>query len=232
MPVDFALAFLMGLGGSVHCLGMCSGFALAVARGGGKCHLVYQGLYNAGRLSSYMLLGLAAGILGQSVSILVPLRAAQVGLSIAAGAVMAVVGVQMVGLWSGVSTKGPLVSVSRKALAIAGFVADTIRTLMPPTGPAEAYYLGLLNGMLPCPVIYALLPAALATRSGAQGGLLMLALGAGTLPMMLGVGVVGRALIPRVQGFARIPGVVVLIFGFVTLSRVFINLGPSVHMGH
>lgn len=228
--VDLGLAFLAGLGGSLHCLGMCSGFALAVARGAGRRSLLRQTLYSSGRLSSYVFLGLLAGTLGQSLGVLVPLKTAQISLATVAGVALVVVGLRMLGFRLPIPDR----FASRRARLrwpVGGprFLVGALRTLMPPAGLSQAFYLGLMNGMLPCPLVYALLPAAFATGSGAGGGLLMLALGAGTLPMMLGVGIAGRALIPRVEGLARLPGLVVLIFGCVTLSRALLFWGAWPH---
>lgn len=231
-PVELGLACLVGLGGSLHCLGMCSGFALAVARGGGRRHLPHQAFYSVGRLSAYGFLGLLAGALGQTLHVVVPMKPAQTGLAIIAGLVTVALGLRMLGLvpearWQ---TIGQWLGSFHGGLRVAGsLLSNAIRAMVPPASPTQAFYLGLVNGLLPCPVVYALLPMALATGSGTQGGLLMLAMGVGTLPAMLSVGIAGRALIPRAQRLARIPGLTVLIFGLVTLSRAFFSWGAAVH---
>lgn len=232
IPMELGLAFLMGLGGSVHCLGMCSGFALAVARGSARRPVLHQALYSSGRLSAYMFLGLLAGTLGQSLQVVIPLQSAQTSLAIVAGIIITVLGLRMLGLrpearWQAVSHR--LGSINGGLRVAVGLLSSAIRSLTPPASPTQALSLGLVNGLLPCPVVYAVLPMALATGSGLRGGLLMLALGAGTLPMMLGVAIAGRTLIPRAQRLARLPGLTVLIFGLVTLGRAFLSWGTAVH---
>lgn len=222
IPVEFGLAFLTGLGGSVHCLGMCSGFALAVARTAER-DLRRQMLYSGGRLTSYMLLGVLVGSAGQFLRILLPLKVAQAGLAALAGAALVVIGLRMLGLMQG----GRWPDLSSGLARLAGPLAGAIRSLMPPTRGPQAYYVGLLNGMLPCPLVYGLLPVALASGSGAQGGLLMLAMGAGTLPVMLFVGIAGRRLTLRWKGAARVPAIIVLVFAAVTLGRAFLWLAPQ-----
>jgi sulfite exporter TauE/SafE len=77
MPADlsFAAALIVGLLGSSHCLGMCGGIVAALNLGvaedpGSKPRslFIYQLAYNAGRICSYLLVGLLAGSLGAGLA--------------------------------------------------------------------------------------------------------------------------------------------------------------------
>jgi sulfite exporter TauE/SafE len=83
-----------------------------------------------------------------------------------------------------------------------------------------AFVLGLLTGFLPCPVTAAVLVAAAATHSVARGMLLMAALGLGTAPVLLGVGLSSGLLTTRFQKIGlKAAGVVLILLGAITVLR-------------
>jgi sulfite exporter TauE/SafE len=91
--------------------------------------------------------------------------------------------------------------------------------------------LGVVNGFLPCPLVYAFLAQAAASGGAGSGVLTMIALGLGTFPAMLAMGWMGIGMRPswRRAG-VRLAGTIVLAFGILTIARVFVPLyvpGPS-----
>src|SRR5262245_8836836 len=217
------LIFAAGFAGSFHCIGMCGGFACALgrdARGGGATvarHLVY----NIGRLTTYCFLGGLAGALGQVIctaqGTTVPfmsgsLDTGQRVLAIVAGLLMIAVALQFFGL---------LPRLQRATTGFgAGTLAHALRSLLIAPGAAAPLALGVFNGFLPCPLVYAFVAQAASTAGVLPGVLTMLAFGLGTFPAMLVMGGIGRMLAPawRQRG-VRLAGACILLLGLITLGR-------------
>lgn len=180
--MDYGFAILLGFLGSIHCAAMCGPLQLAlpIPSGGIGRLLLGRVIYQAARIATYCLLGVLAGVLGKSFV----LAGAQRWLSVALGLVI------LIGFL--VSKKivlyGPVVRlVSRLKSAMASQLRHR-------TFRATAL-LGLLNGLLPCGLVYVAAAGAV-SQSNIFGGMLwMAAFGLGTLPLMLGISLSGR-LIP------------------------------------
>lgn len=227
--LGLAAAFLVGLLGSVHCLGMCSGIAgLAGATGqaaspGGRLRRVLA--YNLGRIFSYALVGLAVGALGDGVYRLLPqARFSDLGMLVS-GVFLVALGAYLAGWWQGLA----------KLEVIGGHAWTALRPLaarlLPIRGPGRALAAGMLWGFLPCGLVYATLVLALSAADPLRSAALMLFFGLGTLPAMLAVGGLGDQLAHwRTRpGVRRAVGVVVIVFGLVT----FFGGGPwHAHHAH
>jgi sulfite exporter TauE/SafE len=197
---ESALMFLAGLAGSMHCLGMCGGFACALGadpRGGGataRRHL----LYNLGRITTYCFIGAVAGQLGLMLvghdGEGTPASLAQRALALAAGLLMVVVGLQFLGVLG----RLPLPRLEAAAARLGAVLA----TLLHAPGAAAPLALGVANGFLPCPLVYAFVAQAAASGSALAGLSTMAAFGLGTLPMMLAAGGLGL----RLRAAAMPPG--------------------------
>ena len=178
--------FLFGLLGSFHCVGMCGAIALALPGGAGAATAPgrYAGgrlLYNLGRVTTYATLGAGAGLVGQGLR----LAGAQQGLSIASGVlILLLVAVPerytgRVAGWLGLAR--PL-----------AWVKNTLgRLFQQPTLPA-LYATGVLNGLLPCGLVYLALAGALSAPGIAGAAAYMTCFGLGTLPLMFGLSMSGR----------------------------------------
>jgi sulfite exporter TauE/SafE len=96
----------------------------------------------------------------------------------------------------------------------------SLRSLLGRRGFATPLALGVLNGFLPCPLVYAMIAQSASTFDVLSGCLTMAAFGLGTFPAMLAMGGVGRLLAPswRQRG-VRLAGGFILVLGLVTLSR-------------
>ncbi len=223
----YTLVFLAGLAGSFHCVGMCGGFACALGadRSGRRPATVLRHLlYNTGRLTVYAFLGGLAGSLSAALAAsgaTAVVTATQQTLTVLAGSLMVLMAVQMFGFFG--LRLAPAFGVTAMAQAL-GALATT------PNRAAPLAF-GVFNGFLPCPLVYAFLAQAAASGDAGSGVLTMIALGLGTFPAMLAMGWMGLKFRPdwRRAG-VRLAGTVVLVFGLVTIARVFLpmaGLAPS-----
>ena len=218
----YALAFLGGLAGSLHCVGMCGGFPLTLAAAGRQGNVRRQVLYNLGRLNTLVAIGALAGAAGAAIVTATPLLAAERALAVVAGVFMLAVGLEGLGVLHGVTAWGATLAQATVGRLLGG--------VMRSGHPAAALALGVFNAFLPCHLIYAFAARAASTASLGDGMLTMLAFGLGTAPAMLGVGVLGTlvpfAARPRL---ARVSALLVLLLGVLTIAR---GILPPVHHHH
>lgn len=235
----YVLLFLAGFAGSFHCIGMCGGFACALGadpRGASATSMRHL-LYNTGRLTTYCFLGGVAGGLGQiictsrgarsgagAVSFGASLDVAQRGLAVIAGLLMILMALRFFGL-------------SGWHRAPSGFggstLAISLRSLLRRPGHAAPLAFGVLNGFLPCPLVYAIIAQAATTADVLYGCLSMAAFGLGTFPAMLAMGGIGRLLAPgwRQRG-VRLAGSFILTLGLITLGRGVVPMAAGHGLHH
>lgn len=174
-------AFLLGFVGSAHCAGMCGPLALALPATG-KSRLTFvagRAAYNAGRILTYALLGALFGLLGQSLV----LAGMQRWVSLAAGVLILTALLFSPQRFAGAPlTRG--VSWLKAALG----------RLLQRRALSAMFGIGLLNGLLPCGLVYVACAGAATTGHGFAGVEYMLAFGLGTLPLMLAVSLAGKKL--------------------------------------
>lgn len=211
MP-DLYVIFLIGLLGSAHCIGMCGGFALALAHHppGSFSRHGHQAVYFLGKTTTYALLGALAG--GGGALLLSSFAHVQDGLSITLGVVLVAVGLSMTGFPGRLIIPVP----QRLTRSLAGYLAALIRrrTLWGTFG------LGQLNGLLPCALVYGMLAKAGTTGSPLDGALTMTVFGLSTIPALYLTALLGRLARPGLRkrlNFAA--GVLVLLLGLVTIAR-------------
>lgn len=176
-------AFLLGLGGSLHCAGMCGPIVLALPlTKREKWAVIAQSLwYHLGRISTYGLVGLFFGSFGWGIA----LTGYQNSLSIFLGVVLLLLALFPT-LLQNKKASFPFVSNLLDRLNQKLSRALSIR------GNFAAYRIGLLNGFLPCGLVYFALVGAIAAGSPWQGAGYMMIFGLGTLPMLLGIMVFGK----------------------------------------
>lgn len=223
MPAEasFVAAFLVGLLGGVHCIGMCGGIVGALTFGlpaevrvSPRRVFPYLLAYNLARISAYTLAGALMGALGWLALDFVALHAAQKALQVLAGLFMIMLGLYLAGWWAG------LARVEQAGGVLWRRIEPLARRLLPVRTPRQALMLGFLWGWLPCGLVYSTLIWALASASPSQGALLLLGFGLGTLPNLMLMGVfaaqLGRFLRQAwVRGLAG--GAVVLFGGYTVL---------------
>lgn len=187
----------MGVAGSAHCVVMCGPIAMAVPSGPGRAaRPISTFLLNGGRLLTYAMLGLAFGTLGEGLR----LAGLQRGVSFAAGALL-ITSVLVPSLIERIGLQG------RTAILISRLRSTMARHLRR-TSPEAIMLSGMLNGLLPCGLVYTAAIGAAATASAWQGPLFMLLFGAGTLPALvalrMGSGWIGNGLRRRLRAFAPV----------------------------
>jgi sulfite exporter TauE/SafE len=192
---SYALAFMTGLLGSGHCIGMCGGLVSAffMKVGAGRAAPVTSILaYHAARIAVYAVVGLIAALLGAVLVSTGRLGLAQGMLQIVAGAIVILLGFDLLGL-------API----RNAWGFAP-LAWLRKQFMTATqkGPILGALIGgAINGLMPCSMTMAMAVQATTAPSPPEGMLLMLAFGAGTLPSMLSASVLFGKLGPRLRGW-------------------------------
>lgn len=193
-----------------HCLGMCgpliSTVSLAQGRADSRLGRLLPGLllYHLGRLNSYAVIGLVFSLLmtaTQSSGPSATLRAAIFGVS---GTLMVLMGL---GLGGWLPT-GRYLNNHRLGQAIAGrFMA-----LAGTTSLAGRYFLGVANGFLPCGPVYAMAAATLTAPSPVYGVGTMAMFGAGTIPVLLAVGLGAGRLAPALQRRFNLGAAILVVF--------------------
>ena len=212
-------AFLVGLLGGGHCVGMCGGIvgAVTLSLPGQRPKVSYLLAYNSGRITSYAMAGILAGLIGASSFFLQQVLPVEKLLYLLANLMLVLLGLHLAGLWQGVLV------LERIGALLWRRLQPLSKKLLPLRSAPQAFALGLLWGWLPCGLVYSVLIAALATGSGAHGGLLMLAFGLGTLPTLLTMGVAAARMKQFLQRnwVRRISGGLVLGFGVAGLLRLY-----------
>jgi len=193
MTALIAAVFVASILGSLHCAGMCGAFlAFAVGadadqpRGRASLHVGYHG----GRLVSYALLGAAAGGLGA----LADLAGVLAGLQPIAMAMAAVVVIGF-GIITLLRISGARFAALRPPAWLARAFAAGNKVAMAWKPTPRAWAVGLLTTLLPCGWLYAFAFTAAGTADPLKGALTMAAFWAGTLPVMVSLGVGLRGLL-------------------------------------
>lgn len=180
----FEIGFVMGLIGSVHCIGMCGPLVMALPISHQTNFQKWQSiiLYHAGKITSYAILGILLGLFGSQL----PLHGVQENLSIVMGGIMLIYVIYVFVIKS----KLPLRFL--KFNLVYTFLIKKMGQLFKSKNRAVFYLIGILNGLLPCGMIYVALTSALATQNVLQGGLIMAFFGFGTMPALIMVAIGGQ----------------------------------------
>ncbi|MGD9953506.1 MAG: sulfite exporter TauE/SafE family protein [Burkholderiales bacterium] len=217
----------LGLASGLHCVGMCGGIVAAfsarrvipiadAARPAAGRLIVF----NAGRITTYAVLGAAAGAAGAAVPVMQGALPAQTVLFVLANAALILAGLYLAGA-------GRLIQrLEDFAAPLWRRVQPAASRLMQARSPAAAYAAGALWGLLPCAMVYGALAAATLGGSAAGGALAMAAFGAGTLPWLLGAG----AMAGRLRRWRVAAGLFILGMGVFGLARS-AELGDAVRAG-
>ena len=223
MTTMIVLAFVGGLAGSLHCLGMCGGLVVLLGGGAsGRPAWTSLALYNLARVNTLAALGAIAGTLGTAVVAWAPLAVASRTLAIVGGLAIVAVGLE----WLGVLAPDGL----RLVASIQRAIATQARGLLSSRSPWAPVAFGTANAFLPCHLIYAFVAMAAASGSTGGGAVTMLAFGLGTVPAMMLAGS-ARAWLrrPATASFARGAGAFTVLIGIVTIARAFGAIGHAHH---
>jgi len=222
-------ASLVGLLGGTHCIGMCGGIVGALTSGlsddmrNSRARLVAAQLaYNTGRIISYAAAGVLAGLLGRQATTMGLTGGFPIG-GIIAAVIMILLGFYLGGWWQALQW------LERLGAHVWRHIEPFGRRFIPVRHAGQALLLGLVWGWLPCGMVYSVLVLALASGSGTEGGAIMLAFGAGTLPTMLAMGIafgsLGRWV--RNKRVREAAGILVILMGVAMLLAI-----PGKHGHH
>ena len=229
MMLQFSLlaAFLTGLSGSVHCLGMCGGVSGALgmrarAAGQSAAQALWQALlYQVGRLSSYTVAGALCGAFGGWLARAMDLAGVTQALRIATGVLLILLGCQLAFGW-------------RLLQPIEALGAKLWQRMVPFSGKLfrftpmlQALLLGALWGWLPCGLVYSILLLGVLGGTPVHGAAVMLAFGVGTLPAMLASSLLAAQLTraARQQGVRAMAGALLMLFGLWMIVAVLRHAG-------
>lgn len=219
---SYAVLFVIGVITSIHCVGMCGGIMLSQSLGKeskNKFEAIKPALlYNAGRVSAYTILGGLIGAIGSVFALSLTLKA---GLQLFAGIFMIMMGFNMAGFKAFRKFQIKLPQAACRAM-----------------GNAKApFFVGLLNGLMPCGPLQTMQIFALGTASAAAGALSMFMFSIGTVPLMLTFGALSGLLSKDyTKKILKISGVLIIMLGLIMSNRGLalagMNLSPMAIMSN
>lgn len=175
-------AFITGILGSFHCLGMCGPLALLAPQGQNTKQFVVGRLaYHSARIGIYATMGLLLGFLGQGLQ----LAGIQQYISVSMGILLLVIAISKI-TGSGKRANNKWFSKYKNT------ITQQFSKFISKPGIAAQASVGALNGLLPCGLVYIALAGAVTSINATQGALYMGLFGIGTLPMLLSVSFASR----------------------------------------
>lgn len=209
-------AISLGLLGSFHCIGMCGPIALALPVHQHSPLKKHVGifLYNLGRVITYTFLGLVFGLLGQSFF----LGGFQQALSIVIGVLLLLSVILTNTKWFSSNNFGFIYSFINS-------VKMQLGNLFNKKGLHFLFFIGLINGLLPCGLVYLGIAGAIATGHFIHGAQFMFYFGVGTIPIMYAVAFLGQFITLKYRNHIRHAMPIVVSIMAVMLIIRGLNLG-------
>ncbi|MGE5631654.1 MAG: sulfite exporter TauE/SafE family protein [Caulobacteraceae bacterium] len=218
--MGYGILFVVGMLTSLHCIAMCGGINLSQCvsykhfDGSKMGKLKPSMLYNTGRVISYTIIGGIVGGIGSVVSFS---GTAKGVVAIASGVFMVIMGINMLNIFPWLKRFNP---------RMPKIFGNKIYNNNGKNGP---FYIGLLNGLMPCGPLQAMQLYALGTGSVFAGALSMFIFSIGTVPLMFGFGAVSTMLSKKFTGrLMKVSAVLVMTLGIVMLNRGLSLSGISV----
>ncbi|MGI6686549.1 MAG: sulfite exporter TauE/SafE family protein [Bacillota bacterium] len=221
--MGYGILFVVGLLTSLHCIAMCGGINLSQCvsykfREGSSnlAKFIPSILYNSGRVISYTLIGGVVGALGSVVSFSGSARGIVVIIS---GVLMIIMGLNMLNIFPWLKRFTP-----RMPRIFGNKIYGNARK----NGP---FYVGLLNGLMPCGPLQAMQLYALGTGSFTAGALSMFFFSVGTVPLVFGFGAVSSFLSSRfTHRMLKVSMILVVVLGVLMVNRGLNLSGMSVSL--
>lgn len=178
-------ALVLGLMGSFHCVGMCGPIAIALPlHGNTTSQKIFGGtLYNIGRTLTYGIMGAIFGLLGQGLQLI----GFQQKVSVIMGAIM-IVSVLFPALFKN------QYNMEKSWFSLVGKLKKSIGKMFSIRTFSSLFFIGMLNGLLPCGLVYMAIAGAIGTGGVVEGSLYMILFGIGTIPMLLAITLAGNFL--------------------------------------
>lgn len=198
-------AFLIGMLGSVHCAGMCGPIMLSLTKNSGKKAGLSFSLYHLGRIGTYVLWGLFFGLLSAYVQIFSFQKYFTLLMGVMVLAIFAF----------------PKIRKRFEGRYYHSWFYQRVKTKLTGMYASKFRWLaaGVLNGFLPCGLVYLAAAGAMLAGSVASGALYMLMFGLGTMPVLIGVGALRTYLSSLLSRFPNITTTIALISGLILLAR-------------
>jgi len=220
---DLIAVFFIGVLGVVHCAAMCGGLMTACAmRFGGKGlrpTIGFSLIYNLARISTYAAFGLVMGVLGKALMKIGLLTEFQTMMPFIAGAVMVLIGIDLLGLMPKRLKKYTSRLFPARLLGRVSRVGGSRKYL-------SAAIMGLVNGLIPCGMVYAVGAKAAATGEPLSAVLIMAAFGLGTfLPLVFGVALAKGLAGVKTAGFTYVTSLIIIVLGVKTMYMSFMGMG-------
>ena len=207
----FISALVLGLMGSFHCAGMCGPIAIALPLHGNTVpQKIFGGtLYNVGRTITYGIMGAIFGLLGQGIQMI----GFQQKVSVLMGAIM-IISVLFPALFKN------QYRMDKSWFSLVGKLKKNIGKLFAIRSFSSLFFIGMLNGLLPCGLVYMAIAGAIGTGGVAEGSLYMVLFGLGTIPMLLAISMVGNVMSHAVRNkINKLIPVLVVVVGILFVLR-------------
>lgn len=211
--MGYGLLFVVGMITSLHCVAMCGGINLAQCvkhkssepDASGVSRFKPSLKYNAGRVLSYTIIGGTVGALGSVVSFS---GAAKGLVAVLSGIFMVIMGLNMLGIFPWLRKFNP---------RMPKLFGNKIHNNNGQNGP---FFVGMLNGLMPCGPLQAMQIYALGTGSAVAGATSMFFFSLGTVPLMFGFGAISSYLSGKfTHRLMKVSAVLVMVLGVIMLNR-------------
>jgi len=203
-------AIILGLAGSLHCAGMCSPLVFAVT-GITNTAWLNRLIYSAGRIFTYGILGAVVS----SIGIVLPLENFQAGLSIGMGVTFLLIGLLGTAWIKIPYQKNPFYPLTAR-------IKKQFSNFIQKKNTFSIFFLGILNGLLPCGLTLIALTSCLILPMPMDGFYFMILFGLGTLPMMLGFSSVIQFVLNKTRlSISRVNMIMLLLAGSLLIARGF-----------
>jgi uncharacterized protein len=210
-------ALVLGLMGSFHCAGMCGPIAIALPLHGNTIpQKIFGGiLYNSGRTLTYGIMGALFGLLGQGMKMM----GFQQVISIVMGSIM-IISVLFPSIFKN------QYRLDKSAFSFVARLKTKLGKLFTVRSFSSLFLIGLLNGLLPCGLVYMAIAGAIGTGEVVLGSLYMIAFGLGTIPMMLAISLAGNMMSMAIRKKINklIPVLIVLVGVFFILRGLSLGI--------
>jgi uncharacterized protein len=210
MDVFLWSALTLGFFGSFHCAGMCGPIALALPNNSQSMTSLFVSriLYNVGRITTYTIFGALTGLLGHSLSI----NGWQSDISILSGIIIL--------LFVIFNTQAVQTKINHRIYKFTASLKNVLGSFMKKKSLASLYFIGVLNGFLPCGFVYLALAGAASSHGVVEGMSYMALFGSGTVPMMLILSLSGSFISVKARNWVqKISPVIAIVLALFLIQR-------------
>lgn len=230
---SYLVAFVMGLFSSMHCIGMCGSIigtlTLSLSpeiRNNKKRLLPFVFNYNFGRITSYAIAGALVGAIEALLTMHLGETHGHRFLQLLSAVIMASAGLYIAGWFP------RFAYIEKTGMLLWKKIEPYGRKLIPVKNLKQAYLFGMIWGWLPCGLVYSALALAATAGDASKSSLTMLAFGLGTLPAVIGVGVMTQLLtrLSRIKRFKEAVGLLMIILALFAILPWLNPMAITAHM--